>query len=266
VILTKIKNRLIIFVSKLLYQSRAYYYRCKNRKKKKIFIYTDSRGYEVSNLWNKKNPFSSYVGDLVKEYNVEYHICEYSSTTIIDFLYEYYGEGTRGKKYDYVIAHVGLVDFSPRPRSMANDIIKSKSHKIKFFKWDLRMFDKYLEREISSEIYNGELLSNLYDCEFLKNEIIPLLQNIPNLIYIGCNPIISNWRGNYWQDRPKDINRILMAYNSVMLTELKEKKVVDIKDWNECDIRNYTVDNIHLNREGYNKITLNLKQILTKIK
>ena len=86
-ILTKIKNRLIIFVSKLLYQSRAYYYRCKNRKKKKIFIYTDSRGYEVSNLWNKKNPFSSYVGDLVKEYNVEYHICEYSSTTIIDFLY-----------------------------------------------------------------------------------------------------------------------------------------------------------------------------------
>ncbi|ENB5758509.1 hypothetical protein OM275_21950 [Escherichia albertii] len=262
-VLVKIKNRLIICTTKILYQSRVFYYKIKNRKKKTIFIYTDSRGYEVSSLWNKKNPFSSYVGDLMKEYYVEHHICEYSSTTIIDFLYEYYRKTTNGKKYDYVIAHVGLVDFSPRPRSMAMEIVKNKSHKINFLKWDLKLFNEHLKKEISSEVYNGESLSNLYDREFLKRKIIPLLQNIPNLIYIGCNPIISDWRGNYWQDRPKDISNILMEYNDLMLHELKGKEFVDIKNWNESDIKKYTVDNIHLNRLGYDVITLKLKQIFS---
>ncbi len=143
------------------------------------------------------------------------------------------------------------------------EIVKNKSHKINFLKWDLKLFNEHLKKEISSEVYNGESLSNLYDREFLKRKIIPLLQNIPNLIYIGCNPIISDWRGNYWQDRPKDISNILMEYNDLMLHELKGKEFVDIKNWNESDIKKYTVDNIHLNRLGYDVITLKLKQIFS---
>ncbi|WP_260863429.1 hypothetical protein [Citrobacter sp. Marseille-Q6884] len=129
-------------------------------------MFTDSRGYEVTNLWNKRNPFSSYVGDLIKEYNVEYHICEYASTTVIDFLYEYHKQINKGKSYDFVIMHIGLVDFSPRPKNMAINIIKTKSHKIKYMNWPLTLFEEHVNIPISKEIYNGEQLTNLYTHDF----------------------------------------------------------------------------------------------------
>lgn len=241
---------------------RSYYYVLKNRKRSKIFIFTDSRGYEVTKLWNKKNPFSSYIGDLIKEFRVDYHICEYSSTTIIDFLYEYDRQLNKGKVFDFVIMHVGLVDFSPRPKSMAIDILKAKAQKIKHFRWDVNVFEKNICMPISTEIYNNEKLANLYDEFFLKNEIIPLINKIPNLIYIGCNPVLQDWRGNYWQDRPRDISQILMSYNKVMLEGLTDKEIINIEDWGRDEIKEFTVDNIHLNRKGYDQIFSELKKKL----
>ncbi|ANC41468.1 hypothetical protein A6V27_14370 [Hafnia alvei] len=85
----KLKNRSVILISSMYSCILSKCYRFKNQKKPKMFIYTDSRGYEITKLWNKRNPFSSYVGELIKKYNVEYHICEQDSTTIIDFLYTY---------------------------------------------------------------------------------------------------------------------------------------------------------------------------------
>lgn len=261
-ILKKIKNQLIINTTRLIFSMRSLYYKAKNKKQKKVFVFTDSRGYEVSCLWNKKNPFSSYVGELIKKYNVEYHICEYSSTTIIDFLFEYERKIKEGKNYDFVVAHIGLVDFSPRPHSMAVNIIKAKAHKIKYLGWDVEKFERYIEIPVSKEIYNGETLSNIYSKSFLKHNVIPRLVKIPGLIYIGCNSVLSNWRGNYWQDRPKDLSNILMDYNAIMLENLNMKNIVNIEQWNEIDIKKYTVDNIHLNYAGYEIISKELDKIL----
>lgn len=265
-IIKKIRNQFIINTTKFLFKIRSFYYKFKNTKKRKIFVFTDSRGYEVSNLWNKKNPFSSYVGELIKRYNVEYHVCEYSSTTIIDFLYDYERQIERGKKYDFVVAHIGLVDFSPRPYSMAIDIIEAKSHKIKYLGWDLSEIKRYIDIPVSKEIYNGEKLSNLYSKSFLTNNIIPRLLDIPHLIYIGCNPVLYNWRGNYWQNRPQELSSILMDYNALMLQELKEKSIVNIEAWGEKEIKDYTVDNIHLNNNGYKVISEKLNEILVEYK
>lgn len=261
-IINKLKNRVIIYSSKLIFCLRAGYYYVKNRGKPKLFVFTDSRGYEVTTLWNKRNPFSSYVGNVIKEFSVEYHICEYASTTIIDFLYEYNKQVKKGKSYDFVIMHAGLVDFSPRPKSMAINILKNKYHKIKSLNWDFSLFEQNVNNPVSTEIYNNEQLSNLYTQDFLEHEIIPLLEKIPNLIYIGCNQILSDWRGNYWQDRPRDINKVLMSYNMAMLTCLKDKYTINIAEWGENEIKNYTVDNIHLNQRGYNIITIELGKIL----
>lgn len=263
-ILKKIKNQLIINTTKLIFSIRSLYYKIKNKNKMKIFVFTDSRGYEVSNLWNKRNPFSSYVGDLIKKFNVEYHICEYSSTTIIDFLFEYERKVKEGKNYDFVVAHIGLVDFSPRPYSMAVNIIKMKAHKIKYLNWSIEEIESHIKIPVSNEIYNKERLSNIYSKSFLINNVIPRLVQIPRLIYIGCNPVLSNWRGNYWQDRPQDLSSTLMDYNALMLAMLNEKNIVNIEGWGEKEIKNYTVDNIHLNCEGYRVISKKLDRILTE--
>lgn len=259
----KLKNRSVILISSMYSCILSKCYRFKNQKKPKMFIYTDSRGYEITKLWNKRNPFSSYVGELIKKYNVEYHICEQDSTTIIDFLYTYKKNILEGKKYDIVIAHVGLVDFSPRPYSMVKKIIADKFEKIKFLKFDDNCIRQHIEKPISSEIYNGERLANLYPKDYFKREIIPMISSIEGIIYIGCNPLLSDWRGNYWQDRPKDIN-LIMEYNELVLNSEISKRTISISDWNREDIINYTVDNIHLSPLGFKKIKNNIDDLLIK--
>lgn len=249
-LIKKIKNISLINTSKLLFTIRSIYYRIKNNKKKRVFIFTDSRGYEVTNPWNKKNPFSSYIGNLIKKYNVEYHICEESSTTIIDFLYQYQNQMKKGKQYDIVIAQIGLVDFSPRPKNMLKKIIKKKKNKINYLGLDINYFYSHLNEDFFKEIYYNEKLSNLYSIDYFESNIIPLLLAINNFIYIGCNPILHNWRGNYWKDRPKDIN-IILDYSKLLENYLPPQNVISLLNWNEEEIMKRTVDNIHLNKYGY---------------
>lgn len=263
-LIKKIKNISLINISKLIFTIRSIYFRIKNNKKKKIFVFTDSRGYEVTNPWNKKNPFSSYIGNLIKNYNVEYHICEESSTTIIDFLYSYQTQIKKGKKYDIVIAQVGLVDFSPRPKNMLKKIIDKKNNKIKNINLDINYFYNRLNDNIFDEIYYNEELSNLYSINYFESNIIPLLLSINNFIYIGCNPILHNWKGNYWKNRPKDIN-IILDYSKLLENCLPSQNVISLLNWNEKEIMKRTVDNIHLNKYGYIYLDDILKEKINEV-
>ncbi|HCB3268882.1 TPA: hypothetical protein MYU63_005149, partial [Citrobacter amalonaticus] len=182
----------------------------------------------------------------------------------IDFLFEYEKKIQEGKDYDFVIAHIGLVDFSPRPYSMAANILQIKAHKIKYLGWSYDEMNNYIETPVSDEIYNGERLSNIYSKSFLMKNIIPRLVKIPNLIYIGCNPTLPNWRGNYWQDRPRDLSRTLMDYNTLMIANLEGKNILNIDGWDEREIKKYTVDNIHLNCAGFKVISQKLYSILNE--
>lgn len=262
-ILRKIYNITLINISRLIFNIQNIFYRIKNKNKDKIFVFTDSRGYEVTHPWNKKNPFSSYIGCLIKDYNVEYHICEESSTTIIDFLYLYNKRIAAGHKYQHVIAHIGLVDFSPRPLNMLDKIINKKQDKIKALGLDISVFQNRKKEKISTELYFGDHLGNLYSMEFFKKEILTKLQSIDNMIYIGCNKVLQDWNGNYWRNRPKDIN-ILLDYNNVIEHSLHEKNKISIINWTEADIKENTVDNIHLNKNGFNIIANKLKSKIGK--
>jgi hypothetical protein len=221
-------------------------FRLKNFKKKKIFIYTDSRGFEITKIFNRKNPFSSYISHFVKNYNCKVYVCPEKHTTLFDFLYTLNKESIN---YDYVIAHVGVVDFSPRQISQISNILDLKKRKI------ISIF--------SEKIYNDILNFQGYDTLYEKEKTSAILpenqienmakkfNEIENLIWISCNPIDLNWDGNYPRKRPKNIN-IVNTKSKELIKSLTSKGVVDLTEWTSIDIRKYTCDNIHLGQEGMN--------------
>ncbi|WP_114729096.1 hypothetical protein [Vibrio cholerae] len=230
------------------------------KKRKKILIYSDSRGHEVTKPWNKHNPFSSYVSHFFFYYDVDYYLCPEFSTTFIDFLYQYKRAKEKGVKYDFVISHIGLVDFSPRPVSMLKDMLNIKRHKIEYLGLDINEFISQINHD-SGYRYYGERTNNFYTKEYFCKKIIPMLKEIENIIFIGCNRVLLDWDGNYWRKRPENINEILM-YNDILLKEFPDS-VVDISHWCDNEIREFTVDNIHLNKHGYTIIKDKLNEIIS---
>src|SRR5690606_7070359 len=84
------------------------YFRCvaglKPRGTPRIFVYTDSRGFKVESWYCKKNPIGSYIAKLARVFRVDYSICEYQHTTLIDFLYDIRRVNVR--QYDFIVLHV----------------------------------------------------------------------------------------------------------------------------------------------------------------
>src|SRR6266540_7088089 len=95
------------------------------RHKKRILIYTDSRGYYVNEWYCKKNPLFSYIAMLSSSYSVDYSLCDYKHTTLLDFLCDY-EEWIGGNKYAAIILHLGVVDFSPRTNRQAQQVLNQK--------------------------------------------------------------------------------------------------------------------------------------------
>ncbi len=180
-------------------------YKIRNYKKKKILIYTDSRGFEITKLCNRRNPFSSYIGYFIKKFNVDYYLCTEKHTTTLDFLNVYHRK--KSKNYDYVILHTGVVDFSPRPKSMLNSIYEKKKMLIKKF-ISPKLFDEH-KKENYKEQYMGELTNSIYSKKIAKENILPELREINNLIWISCNPVLKDWLGNYKKKRPDNMNIVL---------------------------------------------------------
>lgn len=231
-------------------------YKIINIKKKKILIYTDSRGIEITKKSNRRNPFSSYIGYFVKNYKVDYVIMPESHTTIIDFLYGW-NMKYQYENYDIVIIHLGIVDFSSRPENMIKNIRQLKDTKVlKLFENNFNQLDAI---QLSDVIYDGEYTSSLYSKYFLENYILKELKQIDNLIYIGLNKVLDNWDGNYNKKRPQNINTIL-DFNSILIDSLEN--IIDISSWSEEEIKKYTVDNIHLSSNGFKHIKEEIKNIL----
>lgn len=243
----KIFNALLVRTGSIWHAMRDYINKCANKGKPKLLIFTDSRGYEVTKAWNRKSAYSSYVGHLAKDFDVDYVICPEFSTTIVDFLYEYQQRCEQGKSYDAVIAHVGVVDFSPRPVTMLNDMMAAKGHKL------ASLFDSEFDltayhQDAFLTLYDGKPVKNFYPTSYLIEHVIPALKRIDNLVMIGCSPVVEHWRGNYWRDRPHNMNMIL-DYSAMMQKEIFN--FVDISMWDEQQVKTFTVDNIHLNAAGF---------------
>ncbi|REL26126.1 hypothetical protein DXX93_05730 [Thalassotalea euphylliae] len=261
-LVTRLYTAIVRRMGEVVHQLRDNYYRKKNSGKPRLLVFTDSRGYEVVKPWNRKSAYASYVGKLCKEYHVEHVICPEFSTTVIDFLYEYQSRVAAGKKYDAVIAHVGVVDYSPRPVSMLNDMMAVKGHKINTL-FPEREFDfKTYHAAHFAELYYGKPVKNFYSQAFLQEQVIPKLQAIEPLIMVGCSPVLTSWHGNYWRDRPQNMDMIL-DYSAVCRDNLAN--FIDYSAWDEQTVKQNTIDNIHLSNKGFDETYSQIKTKLAKL-
>ncbi|MBI2259907.1 MAG: hypothetical protein HYU67_13540 [Flavobacteriia bacterium] len=229
----------------------------KNFKKKKILIYTDSRGYNVIGKFGKI-PFDSYIFQLCFKYNVDYFICPEKYTTIVDFL-NYINE-IDTNKYDFIIMHCGVVDFSPRPLTNISNVKESKKGN-KTFDQLFNLNQEYYDNPFETE-YNNEKTITLYSTKYLESHIIPHLKKIKNLIWINSNKFVFGWEGNYTKGRPKNIMQTVNDFDSVMSYHIKN--FIDLKSWDDNTIKDLTIDNIHFTKEGFYEIYQLIKKEIEK--
>lgn len=232
----------------------------KNSKKARLLVYTDSRGFNVNSKLGK-TPFDSYVRMLAERYRVTYFICPEKFTTIIDFL-----EAVKTldlNNYDCIILHCGVVDFSPRPLSNINKVFASKAGKPVFEKLK-KCNNEYYANPFPVTYYNENTIT-LYSKEYLEKEIIPQLLSLKNLVWINSNHFVPGWEGNFTKGRPENIEDLVDSFDQLMMKYIPT--VIDLKNWTDKMIQEYTIDNIHFTPSGFRELyrllsgTIN-KQIL----
>lgn len=232
------------------------YYRFKNRHKPKILFYTDSRGHEITQKRNKHNPFSSYISYFIKNYNCEVYVCEQRFTTIIDFINCY---EKSSKNFDFVVSHVGVVDFASRPLPQALDIIKERKslHQKYFTKESLDKLYGFKGYEVE---YEGTKTSAITP-ELLLEEFANLINKIPSLIWISCNEVDLEWRGNYKRNRPSN-SWVIIEKSKQLVKLLTTNKIVDLTTLTKEEVHKYTCDNVHLSEEGMKMVEKRLKDFI----
>ena len=155
--------------------------------------------------------------------------------------------------------HCAIVDFAPRPESSFDSMYESKVDKAKKY-----FIEEFISKENRAfgEKYQGEgTLSFLnYDSLFIK--VLPLLKKIPNLVYVGINPVLDDWDGDYWRKRPANINDQLILDN-LLINEIDE--VIDMSNLDREQIMMYTSDNVHYTKAGFDYIGNKLLPLLPKL-
>jgi hypothetical protein len=241
-------------INPVIFHFIAFFYQMKNKvlKKHKILVFTDSRGFEVTKFWNRKNPFSSYIGNLIRNFDCTYIVCPEKFTSLLDFLE--YCENTNMDNYENIILHCGIVDFAPRPESSYDQMFLSKLTLIKKFGFE-NLINKIKSK--SGPVYDGEVTYSFLN-ELSINLLLSLQEKyIQKIIYISINPVLNDWTGNYWRKRPANINSQL---DLDILMKQSISNVVDLSSLTEEEIMRFTSDNVHYTKEGfayiYNKLSL----------
>lgn len=226
------------------------------RRKFKIFVYTDSRGDNIPGHTN----YQHYVARLEKKYDVEKHLCPEKWTTTLDFLNCI--KKTDLKKYDLVILHTGIVDQSPRHQKVAIENLYKDKKAIFDEVFDPIIMHKHLTNDFRIE-YEGDKTINMYSMEMAKKNLLPILKKIPNLLWISHNKIVPNWKGNYWKERPENIN-IIEQYSNLFLSELPN--TINLMIWDFDEVKKFTFDNMHPNKFGSDFIYDSIEQKIRKLK
>jgi len=234
------KNKIFEF----LYKLANCFFKIINFNKPKIFVYSDSRGFDVCGKFGK-NPFKSYLKPLIFKFNTTYFICKEKHTTISDFLVMV--KDYNIERFDFVILHCGVVDFSPRPISNLEWILNSKEGNT-YFDIAKSMYEDYYKYP-DNVFYQNERTLNLYSPEFLRNCIIPDLLKLKKLIWISSNHFVKGWEGNYVNGRPKNIDKRVYFFESIMLKNLHN--TIDLWGWKDRDVKDNTIDNIHFSKKGF---------------
>jgi len=223
-----------------------------NQNRKRILLYTDSRGNYIKGHCNYKH----YGKRLAEHFDVDMYLCPEKWTTTLDFLE--LCKRIRLEDYDAIVLHTAIVDASPRHQKIALEKIYPPKKAIFDEVFGEQRIWQHLNTDLGCE-YEGDKTINLYSLDMAKEYLLPALKKIPNLIWIGGNRIVPGWRGNYWKERPANISFIEMYFN-LFASELEH--VVDLMGWSYDEIKRYTFDNMHPNKEGSDYI---YEQLLQKI-
>jgi hypothetical protein len=239
----------IYYINVLIYKAYFSLLGFIRRGRKKLFIYTDSRGYDVNNWRSKKNPRSSYIMKLLQRQNVTARICEYKYTTLLDFIDDVRNADCSG--YDCLVLHVGVVDFSPRPLGSALKLRELKLKKVARCFGDEAVQEFLLAKH--AEMYRGEETASLYNTDFLEKYIIPFINGLNvKVIWLPVNEVLSDWSGNYAGIRPINMD-VILQYQQVIDSNAVGYVVPRIVN-HEQDIKYLTVDNIHFSKAGMSAI------------
>lgn len=209
----------------------------------KILIYTDSRG-------EHKSSFSQqliFTEKIHKSFECKTFLCPHKWTTTLDFIQLIEESKLKPESFDKIILYTGVVEYSPRPLSNFRLAYNTKKHFFEKFLGKVANLENTYECE-----YSGEKTKSLVDLDSHKNIIVPYLQQLKDkLIFINTNKIVPNWEGNYLRvnpiGRPKNIN-IVSDYSKETLN--KFSNLINLLEWNDEEVRKYTVDNMHLTLEG----------------
>lgn len=248
----------------------------------KILIYTDSRGEHVPNgsnhtIYTKRLKNNSRL-------DVTLFLCPMKWTTTLDFLEMVNEKNIDLGNYDMVILHTGIVEHSPRHKTNAvnrlyNNKLPKHNYNVDFNKQKGKsenskkeIFDKifgeqtmqnFMDTDLGVKYENDDTL-NMYNLNMAKQKLIPVLKKIPNLLWISANNIVKGWRGNYFRERPKNID-LIEDYSKLFVKYLP--KTLNLHKWSDEEVKKYTCDNMHLSSEGSDYIYSCLMKIINfKIK
>jgi hypothetical protein len=247
---------------------------------KKVLLFTDSRG--VHKPVGSTHLIYSQRLAKVQGLSVTSFLCPFQWTTILDFLK--FIEGYDLSEFDHVILHAGIVDHSPRPVSQAltrlydpvettdPETIKQLLAKRKFTDNKIVNRKKAVLDELFSsramsdhfakpfaEEYDGEPTINLYSIDMMRDQIVPRLKKIPNLVFISSNDFCPGWNGDFPKTRPTNI-RVIEEYSRVLCRELPN--VVNLHQWTPDQVRQFTCDNLHLSAVGSDWVFLRVLEAL----
>ncbi|GAG76619.1 unnamed protein product, partial [marine sediment metagenome] len=192
----------------------------KSFPKKKVLIFTDSRG-QHKNTFKTKFIFPEKIKYVLNCHEIETDLmcCPFKWTTTLDFI-ECINRGFIDvQAYDVIILYTGIVEHSPRPKSNAiNSVYNNPKNDMYDYHKLKGIYSKIInnKKETIDNLFNADAvlnhLSGNLDClyeneqtinllsfEMLENVIIPYLKTIDNLIYINSNRIVPGWKGNYYR-------------------------------------------------------------------
>ena len=231
----------------------------------KVLYFSDSRGFLVGSYLGYKNHFRNHiVSALNNKFAVKIEINKNSHTTLADLFSEFSIEELNS--FDLLIFHLGVVEFSPRRKLDALRIRNAKLEKLGKLESVKNFSEKFgftqaLDTRIEAEYENNDTDSiineDLYNKYMQKIESI----NIP-IIAITTQPILDDWKGNYWRARPSNMNSFLELEREFWCKITPY--VVKLPD-DECLIKKFTMDNIHPTSLGFQYLAHEINYEVEKI-
>lgn len=231
----------------------------------KTLYFSDSRGFLVGSYVGYKNHFrNNIVGRFHNKFAVKIEINKHSHTTLADLFYEYSIEDLNS--FDFLIIHLGVVEFSPRRNIDAVAIRNDKLEKlgrVKITKGSSveKGFLQALNARTEA-IYENDVTDSIVNADLYKKYMEKLQSvNVP-IIALTTQTVLDDWRGNYWRARPSNMNSFLALEREFWKSVTPY--VIQVPD-DECLIKKFTMDNIHPTKLGFKYLSDEVDRVVQEI-